>query len=199
MLASMPPLRLSGFALNVAMRLAIVVFAVVILANPEDPAFVDKGLGIRSVVILFGLSLVIPAWHLWRRRGLAYPVWYDVIFLTTFLLDLVGNVFDLYDTYFFFDWIPHSHNTGVVTIILAWILRLSLLCAVGVATILHVLFEIQEFYGDIVFGTRNVRGLFDTINDLMVGLIGSIVYGLLYMRLVRRARREPLPTDDRRT
>jgi hypothetical protein len=191
-----PRLRRAGIALNIVFRLAMAAFAIEVLLNLDDPRFVDKGLGVRSVLILAVASLLIPGWHLWRRRGwrpggAAYPVWYDNLYLTTFLLDQVGNSFDLYETYAYYDLIPHTLNSGVYTVIAAWLLRLSIPCAIGIATIGHVLFEIQEAYGDEIFGTRNVGGVMDTVNDLLGGLIGSVVYGFIYWRYVRKAGREP--------
>ncbi|MEX1172640.1 MAG: hypothetical protein WEG56_08510, partial [Chloroflexota bacterium] len=162
-------MRRLGIAVNLAARVAMVAFTLEVLLSPDDPRFADKALGVRNLVIVGVASLLLPAWQLLRRRGHPYPVWYDNLYLSAFLLDQAGNSFDLYDTYFHFDLIPHAHNTGVGTIILAWLLRLSTPCAIGVVTVVHVLFELQEYYTDVFLGTRNVRGLFDTMNDLAVG------------------------------
>jgi hypothetical protein len=60
---------------------------------------------------------------------------------------------------------------------------------VGLATVLHLLPEAQEYDTDVLFGTRNVRGVSDTVNDLLAGLVGTGLYGAAYARLV--ARRPP--------
>ncbi len=183
--------RWLGTILNLAMRGWMAYVTVVVLANPDDPRWADVGLGIRTAVILALASMVIPAWHIWRRRGLAYPVWMDNLYLSTFVLDLVGNYFDLYDTYATFHLIPHAVNTGAFTVVTGWLLGTSMLSAFGLANTLHILWEAQEAYGDLIFGTQNVLGLFDTINDLLVGVVGAAMYCLCYYWFVRRAGREP--------
>jgi hypothetical protein len=62
---------------------------------------------------------------------------------------------------------------------------MSAVSAIGLANILHMLLEIQEYYTDVLLGTHNVRGTSDTVNDLAVGLLGAVVYVALY-RLARR-------------
>ena len=53
------------------------------------------------------------------------------------------------------------------------------LAAAGFSTMLHTLLEVQEIYGDQVLGTKNVRGIMDTANDLMAGLVGATLFVLL--------------------
>ena len=62
------------------------------------------------------------------------------------------------------------------------------------ATVLHVILEIQEFYGDVLLGTHNVRDLQDQMNDLLSGVIGVIGYGLVWWRwsALRRKRARPV-------
>ncbi|MGH2380637.1 MAG: hypothetical protein ACRDG7_05380, partial [Candidatus Limnocylindria bacterium] len=123
--------------------------------------------------------------YLTRRRGERYPFWMDNLYLSIFALDLAGNSFDLYNTYRYFDLVPHAHGTGAVTVVFAWLLRRPMLSAVGLATVLHVGLEAQEYYSDVLFGLANVRGTWDVVNDLVVGVIGSAVYGAGYLWLVR--------------
>ena len=116
-----------------------------------------------------------------------YPVWTDNLWLSIFALDLLGNHFDLYDRYRYFDAIPHAHGTGAATVVVAELLDLSPLSAVGVAQLGHIGLEAQEYYSDVWFGLHNVRGTWDTVNDLLAGAAGSVVYAALLA--VSRARR----------
>lgn len=102
-----------------------------------------------------------------------------------FALDLGGNSFDLYNTFRHFDLVPHAHGTGAITVVLAHLMRLPMLSAIGVATVLHVLLEAQEYYSDVLFGLGNVRGTWDVVNDLVVGVIGSAAYAAGYVWLFR--------------
>lgn len=48
-----------------------------------------------------------------------------------------------------------------------------------------MLLEAQEHYTDQLAGTINVEGVTDTVNDLLAGLIGGVVYPLVYFRVTR--------------
>jgi len=107
-------------------------------------------------------------------------IWeYDNLYLSFFWLDMAGNSLNLYDRLFYFDLFPHFHGTGVVAVVFKLAFGVSTSGAAGLANIGHILLEAQEFYTDIFFKTHNVRGLFDTINDLLVGVVGSFVYVFL--------------------
>src|SRR3990170_8861717 len=186
-----------GSVVNVGLRLSLVVMLVeVFRAAPSDPRFLDKGIGVRGVAVMLPASLLLPA--LWLRRRGPYPVWMDDLYLSIFVLDLGGNVLDLYDRYLHFDLIPHAHGGGAMTVIAAWLFRIPVLKAVLIATLGHALLEAQEALSDVFLGTRNVRGTWDTVGDLLAGVVGSVAYGVPYLWLVRRAGREPRsPLPDR--
>lgn len=180
-----------GPALNVALRLGLVAMVAELLrAAPDDRRFAGKGLGPRVLVVGVPAAFLIPALWLRRRRG-RYPVWMDNLYLSMFALDLAGNVLDLYDGYRHFDLIPHAHGAGTVTVLAAWLWRLPTPPAIGAATAGHVLLEVQEYASDVAFGTRNVRGWWDTAGDLAAGAVGSLAYAAVYSRLVRDRGREP--------
>ena len=100
-------------------------------------------------------------------------------------MGLAGNHFDWYDRYRHFDAIPHAHGTGAATVVAAELLELPPLSAVGLAQLGHILLEAQEYYSDVWFGLRNVRGTWDTVNDLLAGAIGSAAYAAA-LALARR-------------
>lgn len=182
---------MSGSLLNVALRLGLAAMTVeVFRAGPGDRRFAGKGIESRIVAVGAPATLLIPALWLRRREG-RYPVWMDDLYLSMFALDLAGNVLDLYDGYRHFDLVPHAHGAGVVTILAAWLFRLPMPAAIGVATVGHALLEAQEYASDVVFGLRNVRGWWDTAGDMLAGAVGSLVYAAAFERLVRGAGREP--------
>ena len=175
---------------NLALRGAIVAMtAAVLRAAPDDHRFAGKGIGPRVLMVGLPATLAVPA--IWAARGArrgAYPVGVDALYLSTYALDLAGNVFDLYDRHRHFDLIPHAHGAGAMTVAAAWAFDLPPLRAVGVAQVGHILLEVQEYGSDVVFGTHNVRGTWDTVGDLTAGIIGSVAYAALFgSRLRRRA------------
>ena len=187
-------------ALNVAIRLAIVYWLAEAWILQDDPRFAGKAIPERNTVIVGSLSLLIPA--IWRVRGLAwrrYPLALDCVYLSIYALDMAGNSFNLYDTYRYFDLIPHFHSTGAFSLLVAvywartrhapapgkrgygWLVETTIVAA-GVATMVHVALEIQEYYTDVIAGTVNVGGIADTVNDLAVGLVGAPLYPSLAVR-----------------
>lgn len=180
-----------SFALisNILIRLLIIYFLFEALLLPDDPRFAGKAILERNLVIVGGLSLIFPAIYFLNKRRLEYPFLADFLFLSIFAFDMMGNSFNLYDTVWYFDLISHFHRTGAFTAVALLIIlsrqkvnaiKLSglevLLLAVGIATIIHVGLEAQEYYTDVFFGTHNVRGVFDIVNDIVVGFIGSTIY-----------------------
>lgn len=171
-----------GWLVNLALRIAIVGMLAEARRNPDDPRFRGKGIGTRGLVML-PASLLFPLAQLHRRRrSRPYPVWTDGLYLSLFALDLAGNHFDLYDRYTYFDAIPHAHGTGAATVAVAELLDLPPLSAVGVAQLAHIGLEAQEYYSDVLVGLRNVRGTWDTVNDLLAGAVGSILYAAILGR-----------------
>ena len=169
-------MRLIGALANVVLRAGIVGVLAEALARPDDLRYRGKAIGTRGTVMI-PLSLVVPLAHLARRGdGRRFPVWTDNLWLSIFALDLAGNHFDWYDRYRHFDAIPHAHGTGAATIVVAELLDLPPLSAVGLAQLGHILLEAQEYYSDVWFGLRNVRGTWDTVNDLLAGAAGSAAY-----------------------
>ncbi len=180
-------MRALGWLVNALLRASVAGILVEALARPADRRFAGKAIGTRGLVMI-PLSLVVPAVHAARRGSgerRPYPVWTDNLWLSIFALDLAGNHFDLYDRYRYFDAIPHAHGTGATTVVAADLLDLPALSAVGLAQVGHILLEAQEYYSDVLFGLRNVRGTWDTINDLLVGVAGSLAYAGI-VRWLRR-------------
>jgi len=170
--------------LNAGLRLVIVGVVGHARLNPSDPRYAGKAIGTRGLALV-AASFLVPALQLTTRRGDHYPLATDTLYLSIFALDLAGNHADLYDRYKYFDAIPHFHGTGAATLVLADLLDRPLLSAVGVAQLGHILLETQEYYSDVVFGLRNVRGTWDTVNDLLAGAAGSVAYAGIAHRLRR--------------
>lgn len=170
-----------GLIFNILIRLSILYFLGEVLLFPDDPRFAGKALPIRNLMVVLSLSLLFPLVHFLKKRWKEYPFWMDNLYLSIFLLDMAGNSFNLYDRFFYFDLIPHFHGTGAIAAVLVGAFGWTFWGGVGAANIIHMLLEAQEYYTDVFLGTHNVRGISDPINDLLVGILGSVIYGLIYL------------------
>lgn len=170
-----------GLIVNILIRLSIFYFLGEVLLFPDDPRFAGKAIPIRNFIIVITLSLLFPFFHFIKKRWKYYPFWIDNLYLSIFWLDMAGNSFNLYDSYFYFDLIPHFHSTAALAVVLLGAFGFSFWGGVGLANIIHMLLEAQEYYTDVFLGTHNVRGVFDVVNDLLVGVVGTIAYGLIFL------------------
>ncbi|MEK7617056.1 MAG: hypothetical protein AAB414_03295 [Patescibacteria group bacterium] len=193
-----------GLVVNILIRLSIFYFLGEVLFNPDDPRFAGKAIPIRNLIIVISLSLLFPILYFWKKKWKKwfdyfdyaqyksahhkYPFWWDNLYLSIFWLDMAGNSFNLYDTYFYFDLIPHFHSTAALSAVLLGAFGFSFWSGVGFANIVHMLLEAQEYYTDVFLGTHNVRGTFDVVNDLLVGVLGTLLYGLIYITFVKRKK-----------
>jgi hypothetical protein len=183
-----------AIGLNMLLRLALLgLLVAVVTAPPDDPRFAGKGIGLRTVLVVLPLSVGIGAYWLWRRQAHgardAYPVWVDNLFLSSLVLDVAGNVFAWYNAYPWFSVIPHFHGAGASAVTLTSVFRVSVAAALAAANIGHILLEGQEYYADVFFGTDNVRGEADSVNDLLAGVAGTVLYVAVYLLLIRGRRR----------
>jgi hypothetical protein len=179
--------ELIGLAVNVAIRLMILFFAVeAALAPEDDPRYEGKGIAIRNLIVVLPMTMLVPALHRWRRRWDRYPWWVDNVYLSIWWLDMLGNFMDWYNTYEYFDLIPHTHGSGAVVVLLMGAFAMPVVTAFGLANVIHIIHEIQEYAFDVFAGTENVGGIADTISDLTVGLIGTALYGAVFYWLRRR-------------
>jgi hypothetical protein len=150
------------------------------LLFPDDPRFAGKAIPARNAIIVLTFSLLFPVLYRRTKRWDRYPFWLDNLYLSIFWLDMAGNSFNLYDSYYYFDLVPHFHGPGALALVLLVGFNLHWLAAMGASHILHTLLEIQEYYTDVLLGTHNVRGVEDTVHDLAAGLVGMAVYVGLY-------------------
>ena len=174
-------MRALSVLINALLRGTMVAILGEALLRPNDPRYRGKAIGTRGLVML-PLSLLVPLVQAVRGRD-RYPVWSDNLYLSIFVLDLLGNHFNLYDRYRYFDAIPHAHGTGAATVVMAELFDLPPLSAVGLAQLAHIGLEAQEYYSDVWFGLHNVRGTWDTVNDLLAGAVGSAAYAAALARV----------------
>lgn len=182
----MKPLKI---IVNVALRMTILYFMAEILLNPRDPRFENKGQSLGGLIVILILTLLFPVFHFLKHKWREYPFWYDSLYIFVYWLDFAGNSFGLYENIRYFDKVPHFVSPGALAVIFRGAFGQTRLEGFGLANVIHILHEAEEWYGDKFFGTENVQGIDDTVDDLMAGIVGSIVFLALHSVLVERHRR----------
>jgi len=182
--------------------IGLLVFAV---ARPDLPQFEGKAMTGRA--LLYPLSTVIVPvawWLLSRTRRREYPYAVDILLVLPFLIDVVGNALDLYDTIGWWDDANHFVNWGILTAACGQLLiRLPLerwvvaaLC-VGFGAVTAVLWEFAEYFAFIRDSPELRTAYTDTLGDLALGLSGSAVAAVVTVTVLwpreRAGARVPEP------
>jgi hypothetical protein len=172
------------------------------LTDPNDRRFAGKGIAMRNAVLVGAFSMFLPfLFHLSSKRE-KFPWAADAVMITVPVADMAGNSLDLYNNHGWFDLLTHFYGTAAVGGLVALAANgramrpapYRWLVAVGTTTILHIALEIQEYWTDVIFGTRNVEGLEDTEGDILAGMCGAIcgvavAEALVAIELARREAR----------
>ena len=166
---------------------------------PGIERFADKAFGARLIAYPV-MMLFVPAiwWLVQRRRGgnsdIGAPPYlaFGLIGLP-FLVDVTGNSLDLYDTVGWWDDFNHFINwvflcLGLALVVAprlrpAWV-QVSLVTGFG--CLLALGWELGEWYTFIRHGTELDTAYEDTLLDMTLGTLGSLVAGLIVLRLGRR-------------
>jgi glycopeptide antibiotics resistance protein len=187
------------FALDVLLKITLVVAVTYAATHTDIPRFHDKAMGLRAVFYPLAALVVPAAWWIGGRGRTAYPLAVDIVAILPFLSDALGNLFDLYDSVSWFDDLLHLVNwLALVTAFGLW-MRLRPLSRLNVAAltlgfgaVTNILWEIGE-YVTFITGNRNeLKGIYrDTIGDLTLSLTGSLIGAVLIATVLWPRHRTP--------
>ena len=164
-----------AMALKVALALAFVITLAVPLDHLDG-----KGMGFRFPLFMTS-TVVVPL--AWRRRFEPYPATADTLVVAPFLIDTLGNLLGIYDSFEQTDDVLHFVNwVLLIGAFHAWRFRRTterrdaILLGAGVGALAIVGWEIAEW---IVAETGAGGGLDltygDTVGDLALSTAGGVV------------------------
>ena len=156
--------------------------------------FDGKAFGARLATYPLSLVVVPAAWWIWARRS-PFPYAVDILLGLPFLIDVLGNAFDLYDTVDHWDDANHFVNWAILCSAFAqFLLRLPLPrwvlfgLTVGFGGVTAVLWEFGEYYAFIRHSDELRTAYTDTLGDLCLGLSGSVLAAVIAVVLAARAK-----------
>jgi hypothetical protein len=187
--------RRVGLPLVVAMK-ALVIGLTLFGALGGLERFEDKGFGWRLIfypVMIFALPVL---WRLFGRG--TYPYAADALITLPFLVDVLGNVLDLYDAIGWWDDANHFANwlfltLGIGVLLLRThhepVVLAAFVLAFGVTA--GVLWELGEYLTFIRTNEDEFDTAYtDTLGDLTLDLCGTLVAAGITYSAARRRRRE---------
>jgi hypothetical protein len=176
-----------ALTVDVAVKVATVALLLFALARPDLPQFAGKAFQGRAIAYPVALLVLPIGWRLARhRRDRAYPVAADILIGLPFLIDVVGNALDLYDSIDWWDDANHLVNWFLHTAAVGLLLRRGSLgpwtrvaLAIGWAATTAILWELAEYVLFIRQSQELTTAYPDTIGDLTLGLLGGTIAAIL--------------------
>ena len=176
--------------LDVAIKVATVPLLAWAVASPDLPQFQGKAFTGRAIAYPIALLVLPIAWWLVARQRIAFPVVPDILVGLPFLIDVVGNALNLYDSIDAWDDLNHLGNWALHTAAIGLLLRygnwgfwtrvaLGLCWAVTTA----VLWEFAEFATFVQGSPEAATAYSDTLGDLALGMTGGLVAAVFTARL----------------
>ncbi len=183
-----------------AVKAALVALLLFAIARPDLPQFHGKAITGRAIGYPLA-ALIVPAvwWFRSRRRPMRYPYAVDILIVLPFLIDTFGNALNLYDTVDHWDDLNHFVNWAILVSGFGLVLmRLPIgrleaaSLAIGFGAVTAVLWEFLEYITFIRHSKELKTAYTDTLGDLSLGLLGSVLAALLMVFVLwPRAHKEP--------
>lgn len=167
-----------------------------------EPAFTWFGMVLTLAVVWAAFEFL----EIIRRRGkfigFHWTTW-PLAFLAV-LVDAAGDVFQLYSIWWSYDRLAHFFGGAVAMITALNILHVVMQArrhhlprwvvlplAYGMTAVFSVLYEIEEFLEDRFTGSKRLGDGPDTVDDMMLNLLGAALVGVGYFIVRRMWKREP--------
>jgi hypothetical protein len=175
---------------DVAIKVGTVALLAWAVLSPDLPQFTGKAFTGRALAYPVAL-LVLPLgwWLAGRPRGMVFPVVADILLGLPFLIDVVGNSLNLYDSVEWWDdanhlvnWFLHTAAIGVLLRLGSWGRWTRVALMIGWAATTAVLWELAEYVAFVPNSPEAATAYADTLRDLALGLIGGTVAAILVSR-----------------
>jgi hypothetical protein len=184
----------ASLAIDLAIKIATLGLLAWAVANPDLPQFRDKAFAGRAITYPIALLILPLGWSLFGRRRIPFPVAADILFGLPFLIDVVGNALNLYDTIDWWDdanhlvnWTLHTSAVGLLLRYGNWTPATRAALAFGYAVTSAVLWEFAEFVTFVPTSPEAATAYVDTLFDLANGMVGGLIGAIATSRLPRAA------------
>lgn len=186
------------FWLDVAVKAALVgLLAFGAFSGLEQ--FDGKAFGWRLAFYPIAAVVVPLGWWL-AKRPPPYPYALDILLVSPFLVDVVGNTLDLYDTIDWWDDLNHFVNWGLLSLgVGQLVLRFRLprletfVIVVGVGGVAAILWELGEYFAFIRNSPEIETAYEDTLGDMTLGLTGATLAALVTATVLSKRQQRSVP------
>lgn len=158
--------------------------------NPDLPQFQGKAFAGRAVAYPAALLIVPLGWWVFASRTIRFPFAVDILFGLPFLIDVLGNALNLYDSIDWWDdanhlvnWMLHTSAVGLLLRYGSWSSPTRAALAFGYAVTSAVLWEFAEYVTFVPNSPEAVSAYADTLFDLALGMAGGLVAAVVTSRM----------------
>lgn len=175
--------------MDLAVKVVTVALLLWAVANPDLPQFHGKAFTARAILYPIALIAMPLIWRLTGRR-IPFPVVADILIGLPFLIDVLGNALNLYDSIDRWDDLNHLVNwglhTGAIGLLLrhgpwGWRTRVALAFCWAVSS--AVLWEFGEYVTFVPNSPEAATAYRDTLGDLALGMLGGLIAAVITARL----------------
>ncbi|HLQ48032.1 MAG TPA: hypothetical protein VK233_03610 [Candidatus Dormibacteraeota bacterium] len=184
------PSARSSLAVDLAVKVATVGLLAWAIFNPDLPQFQGKAFAGRAIAYPVALLIFPVGWWLFGRGRIPFPIAADILFGLPFLIDVVGNALNLYDTIDWWDdanhlvnWALHTAAVGLLLRYGQWTPTTRVALAFGYAVTSAVLWEFAEFVTFVPNSPEAATAYADTLFDIFNGMIGGLIGAVVTSRL----------------
>jgi hypothetical protein len=177
---------------DVAVKIATVALLAWAVLNPDLPQFSGKAFTGRAIAYPIALLLLPIGWWLFGRSRMAFPVVADILIGLPFLIDVVGNALNLYDSIEWWDdanhlvnWALHTAAVALLLRIGPWGYRTRVALAFCWAVTSAVLWEFAEYVTFVPGSSEASTAYGDTLLDLAMGMLGGLIAAVVVGRVPR--------------
>jgi hypothetical protein len=171
---------------DVAVKVATVSLLSLAILAPSLPQFQGKAFAGRAIVYPIALVALPIGWWLFGRRRLPFPVASDILLGLPFLIDMLGNALNLYDSIDWWDDLNHLGNWALHTAAIVLIARqlaqtrlVQVLLGIAWAGATAILWELAEYVAFVPDSPEAATAYRDTLGDLALGLLGGTAAAVL--------------------
>ena len=184
------PSARSSLAVDLTVKVATVGLLAWAIFNPDLPQFQGKAFAGRAIAYPVALLIFPVGWWLFGRARIPFPIAADILFGLPFLIDVVGNALNLYDTIDWWDdanhlvnWALHTAAVGLLLRYGQWTPTTRVALAFGYAVTSAVLWEFAEFVTFVPNSPEAATAYADTLFDIFNGMIGGLIGAVVTSRL----------------
>lgn len=154
-------------------------------------AFTWWGLVITCIPVW--VALEVSFYH-YQKRQLHFPWWVIVPVILAVYFDALGDIAEFYNNFLWWDQVAHAMGSiaiacwvGAIVLPVWKVDRLSskyrFLFLMSFSVFLGVVYEMAEYFEDLISSSRRLGDGFDTVNDLLWDTFGAVLVGALLPKL----------------